>query len=184
MNTLKRTALVACLSLPLAAEAATIQFTATSATSGGLGWIQLDDAIFGSGEYCEFGCWIDNTLLTALYFADRPTGLQFTIADVNPGGEIRFVDNGGPLPLPLGGRFDLAYNFALDSAIGIQNGDGSLLFQQFSPDYTDAFYDDVTWTATYTLSSVPASTVPLPATGLLLAGALGLVTVAQRRRGA
>ncbi|MFW2541674.1 VPLPA-CTERM sorting domain-containing protein [Primorskyibacter sp. 2E107] len=132
---------------------------------------------------CEFGCNVYNTVLSAFYFADAATGTRFTIADVRVGGEIGFRDVGGTFPVPQWGRFGIAENYIEDTSVGIYNGDGSLGFARYSPSSQSSFYDDVTWTSGYALSAVPSvSDVPLPASGLMLLGAIGLANAMRRRR--
>ncbi|WP_136442388.1 hypothetical protein [Pacificoceanicola onchidii] len=166
----------------ISAEAATIQFTATSASAGEIGWFQMDDAAF-SGACCS--SWYDNSLITALFFSDPVTGAWLTIEDINlgsPGNEAEVrIDASGTLPAFENGRFSFAVdeNFFEVSFSGTQYID----FYGGAPDYAYNGYSDVSWSTGFALSSVPtAAEVPLPASGLLLAGTLGLAGAARRAR--
>ena len=163
-------ALVFLIMVPAFANAATYQFTATSAANGLLGYLEYDSTSFsGSPSF------VDNTQLLSVNFVNPISSTALTT--IGPSGNGTFFGYTGGVPFVTGGSGNTGGLGLPDrvfiigtTIIELGNGTGS-------PDS----FSDVSWvTSTIAPTPLPAA-LPLFASGL---GALGLLGWRRKRKNA
>ena len=141
------------------AEASILRFTATSAASGVLGYLDYDSSVF-DGTSFQF---VANTNLLDLKFVDPISSAVVTT--IGPPGDSTIFDSTGALPTVVGGSgFTGGTNFA----------DGVWIAGTSYVALTNDTFNDVSWT------TGPA--VPEPATWALMLTGFGLAGLALRSR--
>ena len=159
------TALAGLLSLGLAATSANatvLRFTATSAASGVLGYLDYDSSVFDGSNF-QF---VPNTDLLDLKFVDPISSAVVTT--IGPPGDSTIFDSTGPLPTVVGGSgFTGGTTFA----------DGVWIAGTNFVIVTNDQFSDVSW-------STAVAGVPEPAAWALMLTGFGLagVTLRSRRR--
>ncbi len=144
-----------------AAQAAVYRFTATSAASGVLGYLDFDSSVFNGSSF-QF---INNTNLLDLQFTNPINSIVVTT--VGPPGDSTIFDSTGALPTVVGGA---GFTGGTDFSNGVWIA-GTNFITLAGNDF-----GDVSW------STGVAGGVPEPATWALMIGGFGLAGVSLRRR--
>lgn len=152
-----------CASVASMASAAVVRFDAISAQDGLIGYFTLESSEL-NGSSSQF---LSNSVLLELSFHDPAHGLAFDTGDINGNAHL-LIDGSQASPALVGASGVLA-----------QSGNASIfLFGTSGASISGgSTWYDITWTSHKT----PAP-IPLPATGLLLGGALGGVAWLRVRR--
>jgi hypothetical protein len=159
-----------CLTV-LNAAALTWEFTATSAQSGVLGYLQYDSTVFdGTGFQ-----YVDNSNLLAINFTD-PLNTSLHVVTPGPSGQGTFFDSTGALPTVVGGS---GFTGGTDSTLGVWifGTNGVLIGHDiFNPAVSNDVFSDVTWSTREVSSAVPE-----PSTFILLGFSLAGIGLLRRR---
>lgn len=162
----KLLAIFTCASLQVVAaspaDAVVLRFTATSASSGQLGYLDYDSSVFNGASFQL----VSNSNLLNIYFKDPISSL--VVNSAGPAGDGALFDSSGALPIVIGGS-------------GLTGGDSDNTGVYIALDYfvriANSRFTDVQWST----AAAPAA-VPEPATWALMLAGFGVMGFALRRR--
>jgi|CXWL01.1.fsa_nt_gi hypothetical protein len=141
-----------------ATYAVTDRFTATSASFGTLGHLDIDSSVF-DGTSSQF---VNNTFLIDIDFTDPQSA--FHVVTPGPASDGTWFDSTGALPIVVGGG---GFTGGTDFSNGVWIASTNYVALAGNS------YDDVTWIT---------SVVPEPETYAMLLAGLGLLGFMARRR--
>jgi len=144
------------------ANAADYKLTATSTSSGVLGYLIYDESVF-NGTSLQY---IDNSLLLSIDFTDPVTSVHVTTP--GPNGQGTLFDSTGALPTVIGGS---GFTGGTDFPNGVW-----IAFSDFV-EVAGTSFSDVVWS-----TSVVNPSVPEPASWAMMLGGFGLTGTAMRYR--